>query len=424
MSQQQLITVNEARLSGARKAAHPEQQKIHALPRSAKLLIQLLHRLQHGKLALITPSGTRVNFTGAESGPSADIHMHDWRVANKVLHSAEIGFAEAYRDKLFDTSDLSVLLEFAVANSQAIEKIFFGNRLFNFVYRIVHAFRANTRAGSKKNIHAHYDLGNEFYSRWLDPSMTYSSALFNNNFSQSLDSAQQAKYERILTRLNLQPAQHILEIGCGWGGFTEYAAKTRGLKITGITISQAQFDFAQQRILNAGLNHLVELRMQDYRDVCGEFDAVVSIEMFEAVGEKFWPGYFKVVERTLKPGAKAIVQTITIAADAFDYYRKSSDFIRQFIFPGGMLPSVPVFVGLANQAGLTETRKYEFGFDYAETLRRWRTRYDDIAQDLVKLGFDDAFQRIWRFYFCYCEAGFRSGRTNVMQIELIKESRC
>ncbi|MEY4730249.1 MAG: hypothetical protein RL020_1407, partial [Pseudomonadota bacterium] len=202
----------------------------------------------------------------------------------------------------------------------------------------------------------------------------------------------------------------------------EYAAKSRGVKITGITISQAQFDFAQQRIANAGLTNLVELLMQDYRDVRGEFDAVVSIEMFEAVGEKFWPGYFEVVRNVLKPGAKAIIQTITIDADAFAYYRKSSDFIRQFIFPGGMLPSVPVFVGLAKLAGLTQSDKHEFGLDYAETLRRWRLRCDEIPQELQKLGFDDAFQRIWRFYFSYCEAGFRSGRTNVMQIELIKQS--
>ncbi len=422
MSQQPSITVNQTGMADSSASTHLARHELQKLPRSAKLLIKLLHRLQHGKLTLVTPKGTRVHFSGDEPGPVADIHIHDWHLASKVLRSAEIGFAEAYRDKLFDTSDLSALLEFAVANSRAIEKIFFGNKLFNFVYRIAHAFRANTREGSKKNIHAHYDLGNAFYSRWLDPSMTYSSALFNNNFSQSLEAAQLAKYERILARLNLQPGQHILEIGCGWGGFAEYAATTRGVKITGITISQAQFDYAQQRVANAGLTNLVELRMQDYRDVTGQFDAVVSIEMFEAVGEKFWPGYFEVVQRALKPGAKAIVQTITIAAEAFDYYRKSSDFIRQFIFPGGMLPSVPVFVGLAKLAGLTETDKHEFGLHYAETLRRWRLRCDEIAQDLHNLGFDDAFQRVWRFYFCYCEAGFRSGRTNVMQIEFTKDS--
>lgn len=421
MAQQQSITANRAGMSDSYIASQFTRHELQKLPRSAKLLIKLLHKLQHGRLSLITPKGTRVNFIGDQPGPSADIHIHDWRMASKVLRSAEIGFAEAYRDKHFDTSDLSALLEFAVANSQAIEKIFFGNRLFNFVYRVAHALRRNTREGSKKNIHAHYDLGNEFYSHWLDPSMTYSSALFNKDFSQSLESAQQAKYERILARLNLRPGQHILEIGCGWGGFAEYAATTRGVTITGITISQAQFDYAQQRIARAGLTDLVELRMQDYRDVRGEFDAVVSIEMFEAVGESFWPSYFELVHSVLKPGAKALIQTITIAADAFDYYRKSSDFIRQFIFPGGMLPSVPVFIGLAKLAGLTQTDKHEFGLDYAETLRHWRLRCDEIPQDLRKLGFDDAFQRIWRFYFSYCEAGFRSGRTNVMQIELSKD---
>lgn len=422
MSQQQSITASDAGISNLAIPAGLARHELQALPRSAKLLIKLLHRLQHGSLTLVTPKGTRVYFSGAAPGPSADIHIHDWRTAGKVLRAAEIGFAEAYRDGYFDTGDLSALLEFAVANSQAIEKVFFGNRVFNFVYRVAHALRSNTRAGSKKNIHAHYDLGNEFYARWLDSGMTYSSAIFANDHAQSLETAQQAKYERILSRLDLRPGQRILEIGCGWGAFAEYAAKSRGVSVTGITISRAQFDFARNRMTAAGLGDYVDIRMQDYRDVKGEFDAVVSIEMFEAVGERFWPGYFDVVRASLRPGAKAIIQTITIAADVFGYYRSSSDFIRQFIFPGGMLPSVPIFIAMAKQAGLAETDRYEFGPDYAETLRRWRLRCDAIPGVLSELGFDDAFQRIWRFYFSYCEAGFRSGRTNVMQVELTRET--
>ncbi len=394
--------------------------KTAKLPKAARLLLNFLRKLEAGDLRLITPGGELLHFSGKANGPKADIHIHDWRVAGMVMRSAEIGFAEAYRDGYFETGNLAALLELAVLNQQVLQQAFYGNKFFTFAYRIAHLFRRNTREGSKKNIHAHYDLGNDFYSLWLDPSMTYSSALFNNDFSPVLKNAQEAKYERILTQLHLQPGQHVLEIGCGWGGFAEYAAKTRAVKITGITISQAQFDYAKARIDNAGLAHLVDLHIIDYRDVRGEFDAVVSIEMFEAVGESFWPVYFDTLRQRLKAGSRAVIQTITIAHDAFDYYRSSSDFIREYIFPGGMLPSVQVFSQHAKQAGLHEMNRHEFGLDYAETLRHWRERCDAVAAEIHKLGFDEAFQRIWRFYFAYCEAGFRSHRTNVMQVELMR----
>jgi cyclopropane-fatty-acyl-phospholipid synthase len=390
------------------------------IPKAGKLLISLLQRLHVGSLRLTLPSGESLHFSGPQPGPEADLQVHDWRFAGMALRSAEIGFAEAYRDGYFDTSSLAAILELAVLNQQILQQAFYGNKFFALIYRVAHRLRSNTRNGSKKNIHAHYDLGNEFYSLWLDNSMTYSSALFNKDFSQNIEDAQHAKYERILAQLAIQPGQHILEIGCGWGGFAEYAAKTRGVKTTGITISQAQYDFATQRIAHAGLSHLVDLRMVDYRDVRGEFDAVVSIEMFEAVGEAFWPTYFNTLRDRLKRGGRAVVQTITIAHDAFDYYRNSSDFIREYIFPGGMLPSVPIFSKHAHNAGLQEVHRHEFGLDYAETLRRWNQRFDTLTHQIDKLGFDEAFRRIWRFYFAYCEAGFRSGRTNVMQVELLR----
>jgi cyclopropane-fatty-acyl-phospholipid synthase len=340
------------------------------LPKSGKLFLSLLQRLQVGSLRLTTPDGTALLFSGTQPGPAADLRIHDWRVTGMVLRSAEIGFAEAYREGYFDTSNLAALLELAVLNQQTIARVFYGNRLVALIYRLAHSLRRNTRSGSKKNIHSHYDLGNDFYSLWLDPSMTYSSALFNNDFSQSIEAAQEAKYERILTQLRIQAGEHILEIGCGWGGFAEYAAKTRGAKVTGITISQAQYDYAQARISTAGLSHLVDVRIVDYRDVQGEFDAVVSIEMFEAVGERYWPIYFNTLRERLKRGGRAMVQTITIAHDAFDHYRNSSDFIREYIFPGGMLPSVPVFSTHVKDAGLHEVHRHEFGIDYADTLRR------------------------------------------------------
>ena len=283
---------------------------------------------------------------------------------------------------------------------------------------MTHLLRPNTRSGSRKNIHAHYDLGNEFYRHWLDGTMTYSSALFDGDNSLSLEAAQDAKYERILQVLDPRPGERILETGCGWGGFAEYVARTRGVAVHGITVSQAQLAHAQARIDRQGLDALVDLSFTDYRDVAGSYDYVVSIEMFEAVGERFWPTYFRSVHDCLKPRGRALIQTITIADDAFAAYRRSSDFIRQYIFPGGMLPCPSRLDELTTAAGLDTKSSLAFGPDYAETLKRWRQSFDAATQQVERMGFDHSFRQIWRFYLCYCEAGFRAGRTDVMQIEL------
>jgi len=288
------------------------------------------------------------------------------------------------------------------------------------MFRIKHMLRSNTRANARKNIHAHYDLSNDFYRLWLDDTMTYSSAVFHGDYSTPMAEAQTAKYERILQVLNPAPGATILEIGCGWGGFAEHAARTRNVKVTCITLSRAQLEFAAARITAAGLDQLVELHLIDYRDVRGEFDYIVSIEMFEAVGERFWPTYFKAVHDRLKRGGRAVIQSITIDEAAFPRYRETSDFIREYIFPGGMLAPIPRFIADANAAGLSAGEPFRFGIDYAETLKWWLHRVNEKVADIKLLGFDEKFLQLWRFYLCYCEAGFRTGRTNVMQIELAK----
>ena len=360
-------------------------------------------------------------FRGAHDGPHADLRITDWAVASEAIKSAEIGVAEAYRDGRMFTSDLTAFLMLCVENEKALEAVFYGKPLVALLFRLKHLLRTNTKAQAKKNIFAHYDLSNAFYQLWLDETMTYSSAVFNGNSAQPMAAAQTAKYERILDVLKPAPGETILEIGCGWGGFAEYAARTRGVNVTGITLSNAQLVFAQKRIADAQLNHLVDLRLIDYRDVEGQFDYVVSIEMFEAVGERYWATYFKTVHDRLKPNGRAVIQSITIAEEVFPRYRETSDFIREYIFPGGMLAPIPRFIADAKNAGLSSGEPYRFGLDYAETLKWWLHRVNAFVDGIKPLGFDDKFLQIWRFYLCYCEAGFRTGRTDVMQIELTRK---
>lgn len=393
----------------------PQEDK---LPAIARTFYALMRRLDSGVLTFTSPEGVTTQFKGVHEGPHADLRFADWGVARVALKSAEIGLAECYRDGRLFTGHLAQFLELCVANQRALESIFYGKPLIALFFRIKHLLRANTKARAKKNIHAHYDLSNDFYKLWLDETMTYSSALFEGDFHQPLETAQAAKYERILQVLKPKPGETILEIGCGWGGFAEHAAKTRGVKVTGITLSNAQLQFAQTRMKNANLDSLVDLRLIDYRDVQGQWDYVVSIEMFEAVGERFWPTYFETVHNRLKPNGRAVIQAITIEESAFDRYRATSDFIREYIFPGGMLAPVERFVADAKRAHLSAEEPYRFGLDYAETLKIWLARVNAKVADIKPLGFDDKFLQLWRFYLCYCEAGFRTGRTDVMQIEL------
>ena len=392
------------------------------LPAIAKLFYSLIRRMDRGSLTFTSPEGHTSLFRGTQPGPHADLRIADWAVASEAIKSAEIGVAESYRDGRMFTSDLTAFLMLCVENEKALEAVFYGKPLVALLFRIKHLLRTNTKAQAKKNIFAHYDLSNAFYQLWLDETMTYSSAVFNGNYAQPMAAAQTAKYQRILEVLKPQPGETILEIGCGWGGFAEYAARSHGVRVTGITLSIAQLEFAQKRIADAQLDHLVDLRLIDYRDVEGQFDYVVSIEMFEAVGERYWATYFKTVHDRLKPNGRALIQSITIAEEVFPRYRATSDFIREYIFPGGMLAPIPRFVADAKAAGLRAGEPYRFGLDYAETLKWWLHRVNAKMHEIKPLGFDEKFLQIWRFYLCYCEAGFRTGRTDVMQIELTREN--
>lgn len=393
-------------------------RRISVVPRAMKFFLRLLESLSKGSLILSLPDGSVRHYGGAEQGTSAALSIHDDRFAAAVLRNAEIGLAEAYRDGWCTTPDLTKLLMLAIENEAALNRIFYANPVLNIVYRAAHWLRANTRRGSRRNIAAHYDLSNDFYGQWLDPTMSYSSAMFSGDATADLKFAQEVKYQRIIDRLGISHTHHVLEIGCGWGGFAEYAARHAGAKVTGITISQAQLDYGLDRIQRAGLTDRVELKFCDYRDVTGEYDRIVSIEMFEAVGERYWADFFAVVTARLKSKGRALVQTITIADELFAQYRLRVDFIQRYIFPGGMLPSPSRFTAEVKRAGLAVLAQHNFGRDYADTLRRWRRQFAQKGTELDALGFDGAFQRLWQFYFCYCEAGFDSARTDVMQIEL------
>ena len=402
-----------------------------ARPRSwsGRALFRVLERLAYGELTLTTPEGTSRTFSGTAPGPVADLEIRDWRAVGRILRAAEIGVAECWRDGLIATRDMTAFLKLCVANDKALEKVFYGNPVVALFFRLAHAMRDNTRSRARKNIHAHYDLGNAFYSLWLDRTMTYSSAVFPGGVlprppgggnDEVLASAQEAKYERILQTLSVGPGHHVLEIGCGWGGFAEYAVRTRGCRWTGITISRAQLDYATDRIARAGLADRARLIFEDYRDVQGQFDRVVSVEMIEAVGERWWPSYFRQIHDRLAPGGTACVQAITIDEAAFERYRRTSDFIREYIFPGGMLASLERFHAEAARAGLGHQEPFRFGAHYAETLRRWREAIDVQAPAIHALGFDDRFLAIWRFYLHYCEAGFDTGRTDVVHLHLTR----
>jgi cyclopropane-fatty-acyl-phospholipid synthase len=372
-----------------------------------------------GSLTFVTPSGGELRIKGADPGVDGRIVIHDFRFMRRVLAAGDIGFAEGYMAGEWDTPDLSAVLCAVSMNFDRLARFFLGNPLVRAVNFIGHNLHANTRKGSRKNIHAHYDLGNAFYSQWLDRTMTYSSARYERP-RQPLEEAQTNKYRSLAQGMELGPNHSVLEIGCGWGGFAEFAAKEVGAKVTGITISQEQFDFAKKRIFEQGLTERAEIRMIDYRDVQGSFDRVASIEMFEAVGERYWPTYFSKIQQVLAPGGRAGLQIITIRDEIFDAYRRRADFIQKYIFPGGMLPSEARLKSETTQAGLNWTGITRFGHDYADTLDEWGKRFESAWDGIAALGFDERFSKLWRFYLSYCEAGFRTERTNVVQLSLSK----
>jgi cyclopropane-fatty-acyl-phospholipid synthase len=391
---------------------------ISAIPRAGTLLFSIMSRLRIGSLRLNTPEGLSFSFAGEQPGPHATFHVADWRACSEMLRRGDVGFAQGYIERWWDTDDLVGLICLAALNRDAVEKAIYGRWWGQILDRLRHFLRANTRTGSRRNIAAHYDLGNEFYRIWLDETMTYSAAIFGDDASSSLEDAQGAKYERVLERLGVQPGDRILEIGCGWGGFATYAARTRDCKVHGITLSKQQLQWAREQAANQGLGHRATFALQDYRDASGQYEHVVSLEMYEAVGERYWPVYFRTLRDRLRPQGKALIQAITIDHQAFDRYRRGTDFIQQFVFPGGMLASPQVLRLQAEQAGLRVVDDHGFGLDYAETLRRWRARFVASAAEVRRLGFDEHFLRLWNFYLAYCEAGFRARATDVLHVEL------
>jgi cyclopropane-fatty-acyl-phospholipid synthase len=394
----------------------------HALkgaPMSFHFMANALRRLKIGRVLVDLPNGATLTFEGVEPGPEGRMTITRWSFGKRLIAGGAVGFAEGYMDGDWDTPDLSALLRVMSLNFDAVEPSLKGNVLSRLAHRLYHALRRNSRRGSRKNIHEHYDLGNEFYRLWLDPTMTYSAARFDPP-EQSLEDAQRAKYASLANLMELKEGEHVLEIGAGWGGFAEYAAKERGARVTGITISKEQFDFARKRMFEGQLADKVDIKLVDYRDVEGAYDRVASIEMFEAVGERYWPAYFDKIRSVLKPGGSAGLQIITIRDDLFEHYRRSVDFIQRYVFPGGMLPSVERLRDEAGRAGLAWRDALTFGGDYARTLKEWAERFHIAWDDITAMSdkFDERFRRLWLFYLAYCEAGFGTGRIDVAQINL------
>lgn len=384
-----------------------------------RLLCHWADRIVAGRLVLQFDGGAEHVAKGSGAGPTAVLSISRPRVLLRLMAGGALGFARAYIDGDIDSPDIGAVLELAIANEEAFSGLMTPSAVVGGIARIRHLLRRNSTKGSRKNIAFHYDLGNDFYKLWLDRTMTYSSALFDGH-TQSLAEAQEAKYARIVRELEIGPDDHVLEIGCGWGGFAEYAIRATGCRVTGLTLSVEQAKFARDRLEHAGLSDRADIRLEDYRHCQGRFDKIVSIEMFEAVGEENWPVYFETVRERLKPGGSAMVQSITIHDDRFHSYRRNADFIQTYIFPGGMLPSVEAFNAGARKAGLEVGHMLAFGRDYDRTLVAWDHAFVANWPAIEKLGFDRRFNRLWRFYLHYCAVGFRTARIDVVQFRLDK----
>jgi cyclopropane-fatty-acyl-phospholipid synthase len=382
-----------------------------------RFFVSVIDRLHRGKLTVNFPSGNAYSFSGSQDlidGKQfhAAWNLKSYRAVRRMLRGKSIGFAEAYMEGEWDSPDLTHFLELMACNMDAMESAVNKWSIVRSWNRVQHLLRSNTRRGSRRNIAYHYDLGNEFYELWLDSSMTYSSAVFDEQH-QEMEAAQVNKYRLLAEELDLKAHHEVLEIGCGWGGFAEFAARNYGCKIVCLTLSKEQLAWTKERIAAAGLSDLVELRLQDYRDVQGQFDRIVSIEMFEAVGEEHWDTYFEKLRTCLKPGGRAGLQIISIANDRYDAYRNKADFIQKYIFPGGMLPSEEKLDNHIEKAGLVKTDQHNFGESYAKTLAIWRKDFLSNWENISRLGYSDKFKRMWEYYMCYCEAGFRRGTIDV-----------
>ncbi|WP_281859248.1 SAM-dependent methyltransferase [Litoreibacter halocynthiae] len=389
----------------------------HALPRYFLQAFATAQKMRAGQLDMKLPDGRVFRAEGREAGICAEIDIHNNDLFARLIREGDLGFCDAYLDGWWTTPDLQAFMDLMHADNEEVYDGFPGLGLVRAYEKMRFWMQRNSREQARKNISYHYDLGNEFYALWLDPSMTYSSALFKGD--ESHEEAQQAKYASMLEQMGAQTGDHVLEIGCGWGGFAEHAAR-KGIRVTGLTISQEQHDYAVERVAKAGLSDLVEIKMQDYRDERGQYDGIASIEMFEAVGEKYWPVYFDAVRDCLKPGKCATLQIITVEDRRWEVYNRQVDFIQKYIFPGGMLPCPSVLRAQIERAGLETVRSIEFGESYSKTLRLWHETFNARWNEVKELGFDQRFRNMWNFYLTSCAATFWSGNCDVTQITMKK----
>ncbi|NGY06580.1 SAM-dependent methyltransferase [Solimonas terrae] len=413
------------------KALQPRAKRGAAVGLGLRVLLYMLRGMRVGSFDVHLPNGDVRHFRGSEAGPHGVLNIRSKRIIGHVLKGGEVGFGDAYLDGCWDSPDLAALLGVLYLNEPHYKGPYEKNLLGRFVGWLKHRLKSNTRKTARKNIAYHYDLGNDFYKLWLDDTMAYSSAVFarrgaspggpstgfTHEPNETLRDAQLNKFREMAQRLKLQPHHHLLEVGSGWGGFAIYAAQTSGCRVTSITLSAEQLAEAQKRAAAAGVADRVTFELRDYRDVRETYDRVVSIEMYEAVGEEYWPGYFEMLHDALKPGGIAAIQGITISPKIFDEYRSKRDFIQKYIFPGGMLSPPGHFQDLAIAAGLKPEDARFFGTDYADTLAIWH-RNVMAARDAIVRQFDERFLRMWRYYLAYCECGFRVGSIDLMQITL------
>ena len=389
------------------------------LPRYFGPAFATISRMQRGRLDFRLPDGRIFRAEGKKPGPAVMVEVHNTDLFARLIRDGDLGFCDAYLDGWWSTPDLMGFMDLIQMDNEAVYDGFPGMTLVRAYERFRFWLQSNTKKQALKNISYHYDLGNDFYGLWLDDSMTYSSALFENG-QESLEKAQEQKYASMVDKMGVQPGDHVLEIGCGWGGFAEYAASQRGLKVTCLTISAEQHKYAVDRMARLGLSDKVDIKLQDYRDETGVYDGIASIEMFEAVGEKFWPVYFDTVLNRLRPGKKATLQIITIADHRWETYRKSVDFIQKYIFPGGMLPSPSALRREVERAGMKVLGSVEFGKSYSQTLRRWHDTFNARWADVSKMGFDDRFRRMWNFYLTSCAGAFEGSNCDVTQITIAR----
>ena len=387
------------------------------LPRYFAQVFAMAQAMNHGRCDFVLPDGRRFRAQGRNPGPVAELHVHNDDLFARLLRDGDLGFCDAYLEEWWSTPDLQAFMDLVHHDNESVYDGFPGVTLVRYFEKFRFWLQRNHKSQARKNISYHYDLGNEFYAHWLDDTMTYSSAIFETG-QESHEAAQRAKYASMVDRMGAQPGDHVLEIGCGWGGFAEYAARERGLRVTGLTISQEQLAFACDRIERAGLSDRVDLRLQDYRDVRGSFDGIASIEMFEAVGQKYWPVYFETIRERLKPGKAATLQIITVQDRRWHIYQRGVDFIQKYIFPGGMLPCPSVLREQVDRAGLLFDHSVEFGQSYNITLRRWHEAFNARWDDIARLGFDERFRRMWNFYLTSCAATFQSATCDVTQLTI------